>query len=211
MGTFSLTPYQTKFRDKLDGDHAESFDALLEIAKGAKKVEDMLKELPDDFAKVLDGENSVSNAFDKILRASEWPETYSPPAATAPKAKGPALKSESKKAEATTTPTKRRGNPDALAKARAERGLRTAEQSAQDKDLVIKETVAYLKKNKGIQPIKGLVASLVEALQGKSANGANVTENFVYSTITKHGREDGSPFECVSMEEGRKKGYQLRG
>jgi len=214
---FGLSPYQKQFREKLRPEYKEQFDEVAKLAEAASDVTGFVNSLPDAFKPVVASAKSTEQAVELVFSNTDWGTDtdnkaldYTPPKATL--GKKLAAKTADKPAApapAGEAPTKRRGNPEALRKAREARGMKSKELVAADRQTVIDSTVAYLKANAGTQPIKPLVAALIEILKGKGTNGTNLTESFIYTTITNTGKEDTAPFKPVDMAD-KRRGYDLK-
>lgn len=212
----TLTPYQTTFRTKLSGDFQGQFDEVVKLAQGSANVTAFAKVLPEGFASVVNGMPTIEAALSAVLAQADWGgQNYEPPKSTlagkakpAARAIAPMIAPAGAVAGAAVA-SKRRGNPEALKKAREARGLKTPEQTAADRQVVITSTVAYLKAHPGVQHIKPVVFALVEQLKTAGTNGTALSESFIYTTVTNESRVENCPFVPVDMEK-RQRGYQLR-
>lgn len=216
---FAQSAYQEQFRKGLAGETADQYDQLIGLAKSADTVDALKEQIPADFHPFLDGVTDVNVAVSKIMENMDWgKQTYAPPkSAIAPKAKASAAAPAKKVApppgkpavEGEAVPSKRRGNPEALKRAREARGLKSPELIAADRQTVVTATVDFLKANPTVQHVKPLVFALIEALKGKGSDGKDLTESFIYTTITEAAKDNACPFVGEDME-GRKRGYKLR-
>lgn len=211
---YNATAYQTQFREKLAAEFQEQFDKVIELANSSANLKAFTDALPNGFAPFLKGVSTMDGAIDEVLKNTEWGGVdYVPPKAVVAKkalAAKPAIKAPvTPGADATDVPAKRRGNPEALKKAREARNTKSPEENAADKATVINAMVAYLKANAGPQGIKPTIAALIEALKGKSVKATDLTESFIYSTVTATVKDDTCPFKFAELE-GRKKGYALK-
>jgi len=209
------TSYQKQFRTKIGAEFHANFDAVMALATSSKSVADVKAGLPAEYAPHLEKATTVDQAIDAVLANSDWGGVVYAPVKPVVAKKAIATKVASPNvaapavASAVAAPAKRRGNPDALKKAREARGAKTSEQLMADRQTVVNETVAYLKANAGVQPVKALVLALIPLLVGKGAGGTNLSESFIYTTITQTAREDTSPFVKMDIEK-RQIGYQLK-
>lgn len=219
---YNLTQQQIAFRATLvEAAHITNFDAIKRMVDSATTVADFIAKLPSVYAPYMNGIATLEGAVDKVLEISNWGDNISykvvtsiaPPKTKAPKA-GKAPKAPAVPAVEGEVATKRRGNPEALKKAREARGVKTPEMVAQDRALVIEMTVAYLKAN--ITPeipvihIKKICADVTTALVGKGADGKDIKEALIYAIITETAKDIAiTPFVKVQME-GQKIGYQLK-
>lgn len=212
--SFKPSPYQTQFRKGLAGDYAATFDEVTKMAGGAKTLADFVKQLPEDFHKFLENAKTVDQAVEVVFSNSDWgTASYAAPKVAAPAKVRPVAAPKAVAVAvappAGTTAPKRRGNPEALKKAREARGLKNPEQIAADRLTVINATATYLQSNPGDQLVKPLVLALVEQLKGQGSDTKDLTESFIYSTITEAAKAESCVFVAKDME-GRKRGYAIR-
>ena len=124
-----LTPYQEQFQKSLAGESAEQFTQIQQLADSSKDVASFKGQFDKAIQDAIGGTKILEDAFDKLCRVVSWGEaTYNPPVKlVAPKmqVKGAAVKPAvtPKPAKGEAVAPKRRGNPEALKKAREARGV----------------------------------------------------------------------------------------
>ena len=230
--SITLTKYQEDFKKKLVPDMVAIFDQIVAEANKAKTVQEFMSQIPEDFHGEMKTAKTIGEALEVVLKLSNWGTAkYEPPVAKlTPKAKPglaigkpvigkPVIGKPGIQKPAVAKPVvakpvvaaegKRRGNPEALAKARAAKGAKTPEQVDQDRNTIIAAATELCTENKEPVPVKDLVRALVASLAGNGSDGKDLSENFIYSTITEEARKDDCPIMAAQVE-GRNRFYQVR-
>ena len=228
----TLTKYQEDFKKKLVPDMVAIFDQIVAEANKAKTVQEFMSQIPEDFHGEMKTAKTIGESLEVVLKLSNWGTAkYEPPVAKlTPKAKPglaigkpvigkPVIGKPGIQKPAVANPVvakpvvaaegKRRGNPEALAKARAAKGAKTPEQVDQDRNTIIAAATELCTENKEPVPVKDLVRALVASLAGNGSDGKDLSENFIYSTITEEARKDDCPIMAAQVE-GRNRFYQVR-
>lgn len=213
-----LTPYQEQFQKSLAGESAEQFTQIQQLADSSKDVASFKGQFDKAIQDAIGGAKTLEDAFDKLCRVVSWGETtYNPPVKpVAPKmqVKGAAVKPAvkpavtPKPAEGEAVAPKRRGNPEALKKAREARGVVDPAAKQAETKAILDATVVALKA--GEVPVKELCDTVEKAVAGKGANGASPSLATVYNVITNTGKDvDNSPFVATTINK-RNRGYKLK-
>lgn len=196
--------------------------ALANAAEGnteAEKIASMTAKLPAAFAPLIAGAATLVELVDKVLANANWGDgvnykvatTAKPIKAKAPKAVKVAA---APPVAGDAVPAKRRGNPEALKRAREAKGSKTPEQVAADRQLVVDTTVTYLKTTTNattpVAHVKDICIEVEKLLVGKGSDGKGIKSAVVYGIITEIAKDPATtPFIKTEME-GRKIGYALK-
>lgn len=212
---FKLTSYQEAFGKGLSGESLDQFNGIVALAEGATTIEEFITGLgSEDLTKLLKGVKDVTTGVNLVFQNVEWgTASYKPPvvagirkaaAVSKPKA---AVKAPGAAPAAGEVPSKRRGNPEALKKAREAKGTKTAEAIEKDKQTALAATKANLT-GKDVVHVKQLVNELVEALKDKGSDGKGLSESFIYTTITQAAKDPANGIVRQDMDK-RQIGYKL--
>lgn len=216
---FSLTEYQKQFREKLSGDDQQNFDQVVALAQTAKTPADIVSALPDGFKELVKNAQTIEAVVSKVFEVSSWgpegqPIEYKEPKSTlAPKTKSTKPVAVPTKATAEAPAPvegekKRKGNPEALAKARIARGNSPGLGEA-DKTAIANDIVALLTENKGVLVhVKDICAKVSERLKGKLTVADSPTDAKVYEVLQAQ-LKTGKTVYVGEVMEGRKKGYKI--
>jgi hypothetical protein len=215
--SFVLNAYQTEFRTKITPELQAQFDIVVNLANKSADVAAFVAALPASLQSVVAGLPTIADAVNKLFSNTNWGGViYSEPKTAVPsKAKAAKKASAAPPVAGADVPTKRRGNPDALRKAREAKGGKTPEQIAADKKLIIDTTVEVIKSKitadvKAVHVV-ALCDEVTAKLVGKGSDGKDVKIAAIYKVITDTGKDIAtSPFIPVEMD-GHKRGYSLKG
>ena len=212
---FAVTEYQKQFRETVNDEGKSNFDQVVALATQSDSADTFRAALPDQFKEVLKNETTVEGCVSKTLSVSNWVKPdgtaaeYKEPTAAVPQKAKAAKPTAAKTAEGVEAP-KRRGNPEALKKAREAKGGKTAEQNAQDVETIKAAVIAHLEAAcKGVVVhVKTICSGVTAAVAGKLTLNGNTNDGKVYEVIQAWVKAGNAPFTGELME-GRKKGYKL--